>query len=168
MNAVKKKAGALDLVRGAYDYDGDSYDSGIDCSGYVDEDGVFHETPSLAKQSSKDECDINVMMARYQTTGVFENVNQSPPRWGDFSDVPSYQAAQNLILDSQRQFASLDAVTRARFGNDPAQMLAFLNDEKNRDEAMELGLVARPSPEPDPTRVVIVGGAGDSPPPEAA
>lgn len=167
MSAVKAVS-PLDKVRHAYAHDGDVYDPGIDCTGYYDADGVWVDTPTLAKQSSKDECDINVMMAKYQATGVFENVNEARPQWGDFADVPSYQEAQNLLLDSQRQFAALSAEVRARFGNDPKQMLAFLSDEGNRAEAIELGLVDPPPPEPAPQKVVVVDeeGRGDASPPK--
>lgn len=168
MVAVKH---ALSAVRAAYDFDTRIYDQGINCDGYFDEDGEWVETPSLTKQASKDECDINVMMARYQATGQFDNVNERPPQWGDVSNVQSYQDAQNLILDSARRFAALPAETRARFGNDPAQLLGFLNDDRNRDEAMELGLVDRPAPAAPPLEVRVVDpveGSGEASPPKPA
>lgn len=166
MSSVKAK-GPLEFVRHGYAYDGDDFDPGIDCTGYYDVDGAWVDTPTLTKQSSKDECDINYMMARYQATGQFDNVNPAPPQWGDVSDVVSYQDAQNLILKSQADFAALDAKTRARFGNDPAELLRFLGNDANYDEAVKLGLVS-PVVDAPPQKVEVVNApAGQQePPPE--
>nr|QJB19179.1 MAG: internal scaffolding protein [Microvirus sp.] len=150
----------LTHVRGAYDFDGRDYDPGLDCLSFIDDDGVLHETPTLTRQSDKDDCDINVMMARYQNTGVEPRVNPRSPQWGDFTDVPGYQEALEIVRQAEEDFSVLPAETRDRFGNDPTQMLRFLQDESNRDEAVKLGLVVPPVPEPPPQRVEIVNPAG--------
>lgn len=145
----------LDAVRAAYDFDGRDYDEGIDCSSFVLDDGEVVDTPSLTRQADRDDCDINVMMAKYQATGELRT-NPRQPQWGDFSDVPSYQEALNIVRQADEDFALLDAKIRDRFGNDPTQMLRFLEDEANRDEAVQLGLVNPPPVEPSPVRVEVV------------
>lgn len=149
----------LAAVRGAYDFDGRLFDEGVDCSCFALPDGEIVETPSLTRQSDADDCDINVMMARYQTTGQEPRVNPRQPQWGDFSSVPGYQEALNIVRQADEDFMLLDAEVRERFGNDPAGMLRFLSDESNRDEAIRLGLVTPPAPEPPPQRVEIVNSA---------
>lgn len=169
VSAVKVKPGPLDLVRHAYSFDTVDYDAGIDCSGWVDEDGVLHETPSMTKQSDAEDCDINVMMAKYQATGVEPRVNPRSPQWGDFSTVVGFQEALNIVRQSEADFALLPAEVRDRFGNDPAGLLRFLEKEENRAEAERLGIVLPAAPEEPPMRVQVVGGgAGDSPLPEPA
>lgn len=116
--------------------------------------------PSKTRQGFKDECDINVIMARYQATGVIDFVTQHAPQYADVSGVDFQQAAET-VAKARSMFADLPADLRARFSNDPGQFLSFINDDKNRAEAETLGLV-RPAPKPAATAV-----AGASAPPAA-
>lgn len=146
----------LSVVRHAYGYDGAEYDAGVNCLEHETEDGEVISTPSLTRQADADDCDINVMMARYQATGIEPRVNPRQPQWGDFTDVPSYQEALAMVQQAKDDFEGLPAEVRARFGNDPAGMLEFLSDEANREEAIKLGLVMPPPDPPPPQRVEIV------------
>lgn len=133
-------------VRTAFDFDTAEYDPGTT---KIYPDGV-------TKQSFADECDINQIMARYEKTGVIDHVTTKVPQWGDVVSVPDFHEAMNIVVKSEELFAALDAHTRDRFGNDPAQMLAFLNDPANRDEAVKLGLVEAPKPADPPLKVEVV------------
>lgn len=104
----------------------------LDCAG----------DPGKTKQSHRDECDINLMMKRYAAGG------QLPPptgdeSYGDFSTVGSYASALNSVMAAERNFNLLDAQLRFRFKNDPAQLIEFINDDANEDEARELGLLPK-------------------------
>lgn len=98
---------------------------------------------SRTHQSFKDECDINNIMKRFEKTGILPDLIKRNPRYGDFSDVPSYQEALNTVLLANEQFAALSARVRDRFNNDPQAFLAFVHDEKNSDEMIKLGLASR-------------------------
>ena len=50
----------------------------------------------------------------------------------------------NQIVAAQEAFNGLPAAVRKRFGNDPGQMLDFLDDPQNASEAVKLGLVDAP------------------------
>lgn len=101
--------------------------------------------PSLTKQSFKDDCDINKMIARYKTYGQpITHVNHNTPRYIDCVGVPEYHEAVAIIEAAEASFTALPAKVRARFKNDPSEMLAFCADEKNRQEAIELGLIEPP------------------------
>lgn len=124
--------------------------------------------PTMAKQSFKDECDINTIMKKYQTTGLVSHVNSIVGSYGDYTNVADYQLHLNQVLAANEAFMELPAAIRKRFDNDPAHLLSFLQDEKNRDEAIRLGLIDPPAPEPPPQRVEIVNppekkSAGASP-----
>lgn len=107
--------------------------------------------PSRTKQSFKSECDINNIMARYQTTGILEFANKHEAQYADVSSM-DYQESMQKIAQANSMFNDLPSSMRARFENDPAQMLAFLQNEANREEAVSLGLVnASPSPVMVPT-----------------
>lgn len=122
----------LPFLRSAYNYDRDkaSDESGLDCS----------VEPSLTQQSFRDECDINVLVARF---GLGAPLPQGmvPPVFGDFTGVDDYQSALNAIMAADERFMQMPAQVRSRFGNDPQQFVEFCSDENNRDEAVKLGLV---------------------------
>lgn len=103
--------------------------------------------PGFAKQSFKDECDINVLMRRYEQTGVLVDPGQ-PRRPAMFVDMGmdglDYMSIQQRILDARKEFAGLPAKVRDRFSNRPEYLLDFLADPANEAEAVELGLLERP------------------------
>lgn len=114
-----------------------AYDFMFGARGDID----FGDEPSLTIQSAKDECDINLIIERANRGMAPAFINERIPQFGDFSDVADYQSAFNQVLAAQDQFAELPSKIRARFGNDPAQLLSFLSDASNRDEAIRLGLI---------------------------
>lgn len=129
------------FVRDGMSYDTAQFDAGIDCS--VDP-VTGAELTTMTKQSFKEECDINNIMRKYERTGVLDHVGTSVPQYGEYMGSMSYQESLNAILFAQAQFADLPAELRARFGNDPAELLAFMEDAGNLDEAVKLGLVQKP------------------------
>lgn len=132
---MSKHAQVLPFVRTPYNYD---------TMAASDESGLLCEDPSLAQQHMKEETDINNIVERWTRTGIPPEVNATP-QYGDFTGVSDYHSAMNAVIAADQAFMTLDAKTRAKFDNDPAKLLAFLSDEKNREEAIELGLVAKPS-----------------------
>ena len=122
------------FLRTPYNYDRDaaSNESALHC-----------EDESLAQQHQRDECDINYILKQFNVTGVLP---QSPvsPKYGDFTGIGDYQTALNRVIAADDEFMTLPAQLRARFENDPENLINFLNDENNRDEAIQLGLVERP------------------------
>lgn len=109
---------------------------------YVDDFG--NPDPSLTVQSERDETDINLIVERYQATGLLP-VTNATPQWGvDVTDAPTYQEAVQVVIDAERMFMSLDAKMRKQFDNDPAQFLAFVDDPANGDELIKMGLREAP------------------------
>ena len=96
--------------------------------------------PSLAKQSFRDECDINNILRQFNVTGQLP-VGSVQPQYGDFSGITDYQSALNAVMAAQDSFLQLPAKVRARFDNDPALFVEFASDEANRDEMKALGLL---------------------------
>jgi len=106
--------------------------------------------PSMAKQSFKDECDINNIMARFEKTGLVDHVNTHQGDYGDFTGAWDYHSSYNQILAAQAAFESLPAKMRARFGNQPGQFLEFVDDPENEDEMREMGLIPSVAPKEQP------------------
>lgn len=108
----------------------------------LDSDGNL--MPSCTQQHFAEECDINNIVNKYMQTGVFGDPfsdASNPPQFGDFYNVSDFHSAQNLIAEATQSFDALPAHLRKRFDNDPSVLLAFLEDESNREEAEKLGLV---------------------------
>jgi phage internal scaffolding protein len=69
--------------------------------------------------------------------------NFAMPRYGDFTGLDDYQSAIGYVRASGEAFMALPADLRARFHNDPSEILAFMDVEANRAEAIELGLLPK-------------------------
>lgn len=104
------------------------------------ESGLACEEPSLAQQQFRDECDINTILKRFNITGELPNAPLSP-RYGDFTGIGDYKTALDRVMAAHDEFESLPALVRARFDNDPAKLIEFLDNDENRLEAEKLGLV---------------------------
>lgn len=101
---------------------------------------------SRTVQHHRDACDIPSIVAKYKSTGVLPRMKavSDTGAFGDFSDVAEYQEVCNRVLRSQEAFADLPVRVRERFKNDPVELLSFLGNPANRDEAIALGLVPAP------------------------
>lgn len=104
--------------------------------------------PTMAKQSFKDECNINTIMAKYQNTGLIDHVAKVQGAYGDFTSVQDYQLSLNQVIAAQDAFDELPSAVRKRFANNPSELMAFLSDKENHDEAVKLGLIPKPSAPP--------------------
>ena len=105
---------------------------------------VHFNQPSMTKQSFKDECNINKIMAKFQTTGALNHYAKHAPTYGDTTGV-DYHDALNLVANANTMFEELPSSIRKRFDNDPEQFLKFVEDPKNADEMIELGLKESPA-----------------------
>lgn len=116
----------------------------VDCSG---------DEP-LTQQSDAAECDINTIVARAKAGADISRLVRAEGQYGDWSNLPDFRTMLNMVNKARDQFMALDAQVRKRFNNDPAQLLDFLGDEKNRDEAVKLGLVKAPDGPKTPDPIV--------------
>lgn len=110
---------------------------------------TINSEPTLAQQQFKDQCDINVIMAKYQKTGEFAHATKKEGRYADFTGITDYKEMLDTVQYAKEAFSLLPAKVRARFRNDPAELLAFVQDDKNYDEALKLGLVERKPQTPE-------------------
>lgn len=99
------------------------------------------------KQSHKAECDINQILARYKKTGTLDFQQKHEPQYGDVTAL-EFQSAQLMIAEAKGLFAAMPAHLRHRFDNEPAKFLAFVQDDRNKAEAEELGLLKVKPAEP--------------------
>jgi len=144
--------------------------SGEDTNTAIEPRKRFEKTftqPSLANQSMKDECDVNVIMRRYEQTGILQHVARVEGRYGDYIGYPDFQEAMNAVTEAQEMFMTLPASIRDRFGNSPEAFLAFAQDENNLEEMTRMGLL--PSSVADaPAEPEQASASADAPAPAPA
>ena len=127
------KIGTFLRAPGNYDPDVVSNETGLACD---PDEGV-------TQQSFKEECDINVIVERFGLTGQLPE-NLRMPVSGDFTGITDFQTAMQVVREAQEEFMRVPADIRERFNHDPGKLIAFLGDDKNREEALKLGLIDPP------------------------
>jgi len=96
------------------------------------------------KQEFKDECDINLLMARYKKTGVLPTHSLAAAvRYGDFSQIPSFHEMHDRVLAATDVFMALPAHVRKHYGNDPGLFLASSETPEGRELMVRLGLATK-------------------------
>ncbi|AZL82772.1 internal scaffolding protein [Apis mellifera associated microvirus 3] len=131
-----------------------------------DDPGLTCPEPTLTQQNFADECDFNNVLKKWEQSGLITHLNPAQPQYGDVFDIADYQEALNTVIKAEAAFAALPAALRDRFQNDPANLLAFVEDSANYEEALRLGLVGpRPSAAERPHES---GVADEGQPPQAA
>lgn len=126
---------------------------------------LFFDDPSRTRQEFADECDINVLMSKYEATGVVSHVNQREPFYLDVGDgVLPLQEALDTVRAAEAAFMSLPAKARAEFDNDAVRFVAFAQDPANVEKMREWGLAKAAPVEPPPQKVEVVNPAPASPP----
>jgi hypothetical protein len=106
------------------------------------------DDPPITKQSFKDECDINQIMKRYEMTGSIDPVllEQREAAFADFTGIEDFHTMQNRILSAEKMFATLPAPLRSRWNNQAAELVEWLANPDNIDEAAKLGIIPGESP----------------------
>lgn len=95
----------------------------------------------MTKSEFAAECDINLIMARYERTGILpEDALAAASRFGDFSQVPTFQEMQDRVIAAHELFDALPAAVRKTFDNDPGEFIAAADSEEGRKVLISLGL----------------------------
>lgn len=106
----------------------------------------FSDKPSRTQQHMKNECDVNSILEKYRKTGMINHIQQRQPKYADFSSYQDFKSNLDMVKETFAQFEQLPAHLRKRFQNNPEQLIEFLHDDSNYDEAVKLGLVTKAEP----------------------
>ncbi|WNK13554.1 MAG: internal scaffolding protein [Microvirus sp.] len=118
------------------DFEDMSLATGIDCGDV-----------KITQDNFAQDCDLNYMMARFGVgTDKLPLPVVDPRFYGDVSNVPSLRAAMDIVHEAKERFAELPPDIRARFVNSPGVLWDFVNDPRNFDEAVKMGILARDKP----------------------
>ena len=107
----------------------------------------FKGTKTRTKSEFADEANINNIVKRCMNGAVMPTGARTP-LFGDFSEVADFTSAQTLIAEANAEFEQLPSDVREKFGNNVSDLMDFLDDENNLDEAIALGLAPKPESEP--------------------
>lgn len=100
------------------------------------------------KSEFAEDCDINILMARYRKTGVLPDAAKAAAaRYGDFTQVPTFEEMQQKLIAASELFAALPAKVRRQFGNDPGEFISAAQTPEGRELLISLGLGAEKAPE---------------------
>lgn len=125
---------------------------------YIRENGTrgvrtVHPGESMTQQQFKDDCDVNIMLAKFMKTNDPAHLRlRDAGVYADLAGAPDYMEAMQTIATANQAFEAIDARIRLdKFNNDPQKMIQFLADPQNQEEAIKLGLmVRRPEAPKDP------------------
>lgn len=127
----------------------------------------FKSAVKRTEQHHKTESDINNIVRKYKAGEVVNYVNTAVGAFRDVSEMEDYQGLRNKMISAEQAFMELPSGIRKRFRNDPTELIKFVGDKKNLDEAIALGLAVK---KPDPNASTSSGGqppAGNTSPGEA-
>jgi phage internal scaffolding protein len=110
---------------------------------FIDENG--EPEVSRTKQSFKDECDINKILARARKNDVIEHVNRAQPHYGDIKPF-DLATALMTVKTANDMFAGMSSKVRNEFDNDPVRFLDFVQNPDNKERCIELGLINKSRP----------------------
>lgn len=97
-------------------------------------------------ESEKDSCDVNRIMNHYLRYGVVpDGVTVKTPKFGDFSNIPTFQDAQNMMRQAEDVFLRVPIEIRRACDHNAAKVMDFLNDPNNKDVLKKYGML---KPEP--------------------
>lgn len=126
---------------------------------------VFDPKKKRTKDSFKDECDINKIMKKYLRYGQLPALVQREPQYGDFSEVPDYQEALEIVHRAEVAFSALPAAVRRECENDPAVFLERVQDpEWARKHELALPKEVTPPGQPSPAPASKEGAEPPNPP----
>lgn len=104
---------------------------------------------TVTKQSFKDDCDINLIMAKFIKTGVLDHLREHGAEYG-FASSDDFRASMEIISKAESMFEELPSQIRTQFDNDPATFLDFVQDENNIPKMQEMGLAIKTPKQPQP------------------
>jgi phage internal scaffolding protein len=121
---------------------------------------------SRTKQAHAQESDINYIMKKYLKTGLMEHSRNHQPDYG-FATSEDFHTSMNIVTKANSMFEELPSQVRSRFENKPHKFLDFVNDESNKQEMQEMGLLdphyqIQPSEISEDTSEIEQGNTGET------
>lgn len=102
------------------------------------------------KQSFKNQCDINDLVARHRRTGLVDHTTSRKPLYGDFTAATDLFTHINATNAAEDEFRTLPAQVRRLCNEDPVELLNLLATEPGCESLRTAGLVVTDEPSNPP------------------
>jgi len=116
---------------------------------------------SNVEQQHANDQNINTIMRKMRTQGILPSLKEGG-QYGNFTNAQDFQIAQNKIIEAKNDFNRLPAELRKQFDNEPYNLLIYLEDPENREEAIQNGLLP-PDPIKEPPKKITAQKAVETP-----
>jgi hypothetical protein len=94
----------------------------------------------MTEQAHKHECDVNHIVKKYDKHGLISHVSKFEAKFGDLSGT-DFKSMYDKVTNAISMFQELPSGIRNRFDNSPAELLRFMDNPDNREEAIDLGII---------------------------
>lgn len=122
----------------------------------------FEDDPGLTVQSHKDGCDISNILQSHLRLGGIPPMPESA--FVDYTEMPDYQTALNTVMAIDDLFDNMPINVKLHFDQNPAALMAALNDPLQTDSLIELGVLQAKDSLVAETRNTV---SASDPPPKA-
>lgn len=116
-----------------------------------------------AKQEFKDECDINIILKRFEKQGILTHVNNKIPYFGE-APSQTYTEVMHQMAAAKEYFETLPSSIRNEFGNSVSEFIDFATNPENGDALEALGFDTENSGIKEPEQEVKETAKADSEP----
>lgn len=104
---------------------------------------TINSKPSLTDQQYKDDCDVNTIIERGKKTGQVNHIAKIQGQFADVSEISDLHSSMIKMQHATEAFNKLPLKIKRRFDYDMKQLLSFLDNPQNRNEAIELGIIPK-------------------------
>lgn len=141
--------------RSAYDNEFGYDVTGIDFMMLDPDTGKMVRDEGKTRQDMADDADINVIVKRFGLTGQLPVVRPKIPLEADFRDAGDFDlgSALRFVRQADAAFMAYPAEIRAKFDNDPSLFVAFVENPRNKEECIRLGIL--PTEPPPPVEKIV-------------
>lgn len=106
----------------------------------------FKDVKTITVQAPAGTMSPAQIMKKFRATGVDTVAAAFSKEFGRADMGADLLDSLQKVRDVEYAFAQLPAKVRDRFGNNPVELFSFLEDENNRKEAEDLGLIEKVMP----------------------
>jgi len=106
-------------------------------------------------------------MAKFQRTGMINHYSKHAPQYMNIPAI-EYHEALNMIAEANSMFAELPSSVRDKFANDPEKFLEFVQNPKNNDELVDMGLANPPLSSQEPEKPSKPSATAPTEPPQGS
>lgn len=107
---------------------------------------LIQKLPSRAQEHYQNDQNVNHIMAKYRKTGDASLLLKVKTEYGTFENFEGLSKHVSKLARAEEAFAALPQSIQKQFNWQPGEMLEFIDDPKNKEAAIKMGLFTAPKP----------------------